>query len=192
MKTTWRPLLTRPAFWAGGVLQVVIGTQVAVAVGVALNPDTSFRDHLWSLGPIVAVAVILSVVFSPLLETIIRKDVGKLSDEQSAAMEGALRTGAVPLASFFADWGPALEKRRRDLLSGRWLVLTLVPGLIVLNVFDSRLDPEGIWFYWISALFYAVLAVIGLLFGRRKIRRIMVLSRGLEELRGEAHHGLSN
>ncbi|WP_306923095.1 hypothetical protein [Arthrobacter globiformis] len=174
------------------MLQIAMGTQIAVAVGVAFGPETSFRDRLWPLGPVVAIAITASIIFSPLLERVVRKDDGRLSDEQSAAMEGALRTGAPPLVSLFADWGPALEKRRRDLVSGRWLGLILMAVLIALNVFDSCLDPEGIWFYWISAVFYAVLAITGVLLGRRKIRRILVLKSQLEELRGESRQGLSS
>ncbi|MFJ5696600.1 hypothetical protein [Arthrobacter sp. NPDC093139] len=87
------------------------------------------------------------------------EDDARLSDEQMAAFELALRTGVLPVASLFADWGPALNKRRRDLKSGRWLIPILMVGIVGLSIYDSFVDPDGAWFYGISALFYAVIAV---------------------------------
>jgi hypothetical protein len=48
-----------------------------------------------------------------------------------------------------------------DLKSGRWLIPILMVGIVGLNIYDSFVDPDGAWFYWISALFYAVIALKG-------------------------------
>lgn len=186
MKTTLSRMLTRPGFWAATWIQLAATAQAWVALQVALNPGTSFRDHLWPWGAVFAVGVTVSTLFSPLLMKASPQDDDILSDEQTAALELALRTGVLPLASLFADWGPALSKRRRDLMSGRWMGPILMAGVIALNVYASLVDPDSAWFYWISALLYAVLAVTGEVTSRRRLRRIRALEHQFEELRGGA------
>ncbi len=184
MKKTLSRTLTRPGFWAATAGQLFISTQIWVSLHVAFDPGTSFRDELWPAAVFFAVAITVSTLLSPLLERAILKDDARLSDEQAASLEWALRTGALPLATLFADWGPALEKRRRDLVFGQRLGPIFMAGLIALNVYDSSVDPDGLWFYWISAIVYAVLAVVGRVVGRRRIRRIGSLEQHLQELRG--------
>jgi len=184
MKKTASRMLTRPAFWAATALQFAAMAQVWAAVQVALNPGTSFRDQLWPVGVVFSVGLTVFNLLSPLFMKAVPKDGDKLSDEQTAALELALRTGDLPLVSLFADWGPALSKRRRDLVSGRWVGPTLVAGVIALNIYDSLVDPDGAWFYWISALFYAVLAVKGEVTVRRRLRRVRALEHQLGELHG--------
>lgn len=184
MKKTSSRMLTRPSFWATTALQLAATTQLWVAFLVAFDPETSFRDHLWPWAVIYAVGVTVFTSFFPLLMKAVPKDDDGLSDGQTAALELALRTGALPLASLFADWGPALSKRRRDLESGRWVGPILMAGVIALNIYDSRVDPDGVWFYWISALFYAVLGVTGEVSARRRLRRVRALEHQLEEIRG--------
>jgi len=184
MKLNLSRTLTRPAFWAGTALQLVMTAQIWVALQVALNPGTTFRDHLWPSGAVFAVVITVSTLISPLLMKAVLKDDDSLSDEQTAALDLALRTGVLPLASLFADWGPTLRKRRRDLVSSRWLGPILAAGLIALNIYDSLVDPDGAWFYWVSALFYAVLTVTGEVTVRRRFRHVRALEHQVEELRG--------
>jgi len=184
MNTTLRRTLTRPAFWAATAGQLVISTQIWVALHVAFDPGSSVRDELWPAAMSFAIVITVSTLLSPLLERAILKDDDRLSPEQAASLELALRTGALPLASLFADWGPTLEKRRRDLRFGQWLGPIFMAGPIALNVHDSSVDPDGVWFYSISAVLYAVLAVAGQGVGRRRIRRIASLEQQLQELRG--------
>jgi hypothetical protein len=179
MKKTLSRMLSRPAFWASTALQLVVTAQLWVALQVALDPGTSFRDHLWPWGAVFA----LGITVLPLLMKASPKDDDILSDEQTAALELALRTGVLPLASLFADWGPALSKRSRDLMSGRWVGRILMAGVIALNIYDSLVDPDGAWF-WISALFFSVLAVTGEITVRRRLRRVRALEHQLEELHG--------
>lgn len=189
MKMNLSRSLTRPAFWAGTALQLVMTAQIWVALQVALNPGTTYRDHLWPWVAVSAVVVTVSTLLSPLLMKAVLKDDDSLSDEQSAALDMALRTGGLPLASLFADWGPTLKKRRRDLVSSRWLGPIVATGLISLNIYDSLIDPNGAWFYWVSALFYAVLAVTGEATVRRKFRHVRALEHQMEELRGRVPLG---
>lgn len=129
MKKSSSPVLTRPAFWAVTALQIVMTAQLWVAFQVVLTAGTSFREHLWPSAALFAVVFTLLTLLSPLLPSIFLKDDGGLNDEQTAALELALRTGVLPLASLFADWGPALDKRRRDLESGRWVgPISMVAG----------------------------------------------------------------
>ncbi|KUM32802.1 hypothetical protein [Arthrobacter sp. EPSL27] len=181
MKMTLSRTLARPAFWAGIVLQLVLTAQIWVALQVAWNPGTSFQDHLWPWGAVFAVGTTVSTFLSPLLMKAVLKDDHSLSEEQTAVLDVALRTGVLPLASLFADWGPALSRRRRDMVSGRWLGPILAAGLIALNIYDSLVNPAGAWFYWVSALFYAALAVTGEVTVRRRIRRVRSLQHQLEE-----------
>lgn len=189
MKKTLSRRLSRPAFWATIALQLVWSAQLWVAIQVALDPGTSFRDHLWPWPVIFAVGLAVTTNFlSPLLERGDIEDDGRLSDEQTAALELALRTGTLPLVSLFADWRSALSKRRRDLMSGRWVGPILMVGFIALNIYDSLVDPDGAWFYWISALFYAVIAVTGEVNTRQRLRHVRTLEHQLEERQGGLPH----
>ncbi|PVZ53706.1 hypothetical protein [Arthrobacter sp. H-02-3] len=184
MKWTMSRVLTRPAFWVATAGQFVVATQICVAVQVALAPETSFRDQLWPSAATFAVLVTASTLFAPLLERAVLKDDHRLSDEQNASLELALRTGVLPLASLFADWAPALDRWRRNLVFGRWIAPILMAGLVALNVHDALIDPDGLWFYWISAASYVVLTVAGEVVGRRRIRGIRALEDQMRELRG--------
>lgn len=187
MKRTWSRKLSRPGFWVPYAFQLIATAQLWVATQVALDPQTSFRDHLWPWSVIFAFGV---TFLAPLLGRLIVKDDlaveddTRLSDKQTAALELALRTGVLPVASLFADWGPALNKRRRDLKSGRWLIPILMVGIIGLNIYDSFVDPDGAWFYWISALFYAVIAVKGEATTRQRLRQVQALEYQLDARRG--------
>jgi hypothetical protein len=182
MKKTPNRVLTRPAFWAVTALQIVMTAQLWVAFQVVLTPGTSFREHLWPSAALFAAVFTLLTVLSPPIPGIFLKDDGGLNDEQTATLELALRTGVLPLASLFADWRPALVKRRRDLESGRWVGPISMVAVIALNIYDSRVDPHGVWFYWISALFYAVLGITGGASARRRLRRVRALEHQLEEI----------
>jgi hypothetical protein len=184
MKKTASRMLTRPGFWAATALQLVATAQLWVALQVVLDPGSSFREHLWPGAVVFAVAFTVFTLLYPLFARGVLKDDDGLSDEQTAALEQALRTGALPLVSLFADWGPALNKRRRDLESGRWVGPILIAGVIALNIYDSLVDPDGVWFYWISALFYAVLGVTGEVTARQRLWRVRALEHQLEERRG--------
>ena len=101
MNTTLRRTLTRPAFWAATAGQLVISTQIWVALHVAFDPGSSFREELWPAAMSFAVVITVSTFLSPLLERAILKGDDRLSPEQAASLELALRTGALPLASLF-------------------------------------------------------------------------------------------
>lgn len=182
MKKAASRMLARPGFWTSTALQLVVMAQLWVALQVVLDSGSSFRDH-WPGAAVFAVVFMVFTLLYPLLARY-KVDAG-LSDEQTAALEQALRTGALPLVSLFADWGAALNKRRRDLESGRWVGPILIAGVIALNIYDSFVDPDGVWFYWISVLFYAVLGVTGEVSVIRRLRRVRALEHQLKELRGE-------
>lgn len=188
MNKTWRRTIARPSFWGATALQGLMASQLFVAVGAVLNPETTFRGQVWPSGAIYAVTITVFLFFFPLFTPDTVKNPDNLSDEQSATIELALRTGTLPAASLFADWGPALERRRRGLAVGRWVLPVLMAGCIALNVYDSVIDPSGAWFYWISAVLYAVMAVTGEVGIRRRARRIRALNHQLEKFReGERH-----
>ena len=67
--------------------------------------------------------------------------------------------------------------------SGRWFGLTLLAALIALSIYDSTLDRQGGWFYWISALFYVGLGTINEVTRPKRLRRVRALERHLSERR---------
>ncbi len=175
--------LTHRAFWLSVCVQFVVAGQLWVAFQVAFAPRTSLGSQIWvSAGVFALVFTVFDFLSLALMRGPLKHD-ERLSDEQTASMDRAVHTGVLSLACLFADWGPALTKRRRDLVLALCQAPAWLAGVVALNAYDSFVDPEDGWFFCASSVTYALVATRSVVNVRREIRRVRDLESQLQELR---------
>lgn len=168
--------------WLSQAPVVVVGLVVGVGFGVltfVVNVSTGIEPFGW---PALVGAVIGALVFGALMGVYInfqRKRAGGTTMAQSVT--GAVKAGKLPDTATAQEWGPLLERRRRQAKLNRWLSPVVFGLFSLLSVYLIFTDRTRVVLWVAALLFFLALAIASPIQSQRQLPKIDSLEQQLAD-----------